>query len=72
MIDAKDLRLITDVNEIPVDGWFYRKEDDGFHTCQITQADLVHRFAETKWATMGFIKDQRLYTRISKPWHNFR
>jgi hypothetical protein len=70
MIDEKDLRKMK-ASEATVGGYFYRKNDQGkMETCRI---DAIKGF-DVEDLKKRLLKDEaenRLFVRISKPWHNF-
>ena len=70
----KDLRLLKPTETFQVGGIFYRKDPDGFHTCCISEIDLLDedRAHLLRLMTEDFIKQQRIYIRINRPWASFQ
>jgi hypothetical protein len=69
----KDLRLLKPSEPFEVGGIFYRKDPDGFHTCCISEGDLVDetRAHLLRLYTEQYFKEERLFIRINKPWQSF-
>ena len=74
-IDTSDL-IPFQASELVIDGYFYVKEDDGYHRAVITQWEL------NTWKRHGTIekhrqnleklsKEGRLFRRASVPWGHF-
>lgn len=72
MIDAKDLRPIK-AAELQVGGVFYRKDEDGFHTCIISEEELKSqmRRAYLKKLTEQYSRESRLFVRLNAPFKSF-
>lgn len=68
MIDEKDLRPML-LNEIRVGFIFYRKDPDGYHHCVCGELDAQD--ALWKAYTKMYVKEGRLFIRISKPGYGF-
>ncbi len=69
----KDLRPVQVGEKIKIGGWFYRKDENEFHVCMISEEDLKNDNTAylLKEMTKKFIREGRIFTRINKPWHSF-
>ncbi len=68
----KDLIPLAKGSDFKVGGYFYLKEEDGFHLCRITEWEMKsRRYYVLKVMTTQYIKEGKIFVRINNPWGSF-